>query len=137
LFALLIRRSNIPLFGLASAVGQRWTGKTTHFNNKLNLASGSPVILLRGFVVQIAVEKPNQFRCPCCGYKTLKVPAAMALCPVCWWEDDGQEDPDAAEVRLTVNGQLSLNQARSYYRQCGAAHPRFSPYVRPPQVYEQ
>ena len=29
----------------------------------------------------------------------------MGLCPVCWWEDDGQEDADASEVRLTVNGQ--------------------------------
>jgi hypothetical protein len=29
----------------------------------------------------------------------------MGLCPVCWWEDDGQEDADATEVRLTVNGQ--------------------------------
>ena len=26
----------------------------------------------------------------------------MALCPVCWWEDDGQEDGDAGDVRLTV-----------------------------------
>jgi hypothetical protein len=61
----------------------------------------------------------------------------MGLCPVCWWEDDGQEDNDAAEVRLTVNGLLSLAEARRYFQQCGAAHPRFSPYVRPPGVSEQ
>src|SRR5580692_13022474 len=35
-----------------------------------------------------------RFRCPCCGFRTLEAPAAMALCPVCWWEDDGQEDDD-------------------------------------------
>ena len=35
----------------------------------------------------------------------------MGLCPVCWWEDDGQEDADASDVRLTVNGQLSLDEA--------------------------
>ena len=73
-----------------------------------------------------------RFRCPCCGYKTLKAPEALALCPVCWWEDDGQEDDDAAEVRMTVNGQLSLDQARDYYAHCGAAHPRFLPHVRQP-----
>lgn len=78
-----------------------------------------------------------RFRCPCCGYRTLKTPDAMALCPVCWWEDDGQEDRDAAEVRLTVNGHLSLQEARSYYAQFGAAHPRFLKYVRKPQVSEQ
>ena len=78
-----------------------------------------------------------RFRCPCCGYRTLKTPDAMALCPVCWWEDDGQEDRDAAEVRLTVNGQLSLEEARAHYAQFGAAHPRFLKYVRKPQVTEQ
>jgi hypothetical protein len=79
----------------------------------------------------------NRFRCPCCGYKTLETAGALALCPVCWWEDDGQEDEDAAEVRLTVNGQLSLNEAREHFALCGAAHPRFLPYVRKPQVTEQ
>lgn len=79
----------------------------------------------------------NRFRCPCCGYRTLESAGALALCPVCWWEDDGQEDADAAEVRLTVNGELSLREAREYFTRCGAAHPRFLPYVRKPQVTEQ
>lgn len=61
----------------------------------------------------------------------------MALCPVCWWEDDGQEDEDASDVRLTVNGALSLEEARAYYRLCGASHPRFLPYVRKPEVSER
>jgi hypothetical protein len=60
----------------------------------------------------------------------------LLLCPVCWWEDDGQGDEDAAEVRLTVNGYLSLEEARGFYTRCGAAHPRFLPYVRQPQGAE-
>jgi hypothetical protein len=56
---------------------------------------------------------------------------------VCWWEDDGQEDEDASEVRLTVNGALSLDEARAYYLECGASHPRFLPYVRRPEVSEK
>jgi hypothetical protein len=75
---------------------------------------------------------PTRFRCPCCGYRTLETAGALALCPVCWWEDDGQEDADASDVRLTVNGDLSLNEARAFYVRCGAAHPRFLPYVRKP-----
>ena len=78
-----------------------------------------------------------RYRCPCCGYKTLATPGAMQLCPVCWWEDDGQENEDASEVRLTVNGQLSLKEARANFVQCGAADPRFLPYVRKPQPAEQ
>jgi hypothetical protein len=77
------------------------------------------------------------FRCPCCGYKTLEAPEALALCPVCWWKDDGQEDRDASEVRLTVNGTLSLVEARTHFAQCGAAHPRFLPYVRKAQLTEK
>jgi hypothetical protein len=64
--------------------------------------------------------------------RTLDAPGALALCPVCWWEGDGQEDADASDVRLTVNGDLSLNEARAFYLRCGAAHPRFLPYVRKP-----
>lgn len=78
-----------------------------------------------------------RFRCPCCGCKTLDAPGALALCPVCWWEDDGQEDVDAFEIRLTVNGDLSLAEARQHYARCGAAHPRFLPYVRGPENAEQ
>ena len=78
-----------------------------------------------------------RFRCPCCGYRTLDAPAALALCPVCWWEDDGQEDADASEVHLTVNGDLSLAEAREYFHRCGAAHPRFLPYVRVPELSER
>jgi hypothetical protein len=97
-----------------------------------------PVILASAFLVYPCVNSAVEvrFRCPCCGYKTLDVPAALSLCPVCWWEDDGQEDDDAAEVRLTVNGQLSLKEARANYAQFGAAHPRFLPYVRKPQLTE-
>ena len=78
-----------------------------------------------------------RYRCPCCGYLTLCAPAAMELCPVCWWEDDGQEDVDSSKVRLTVNGELSLDEARAHYARYGAAHPRFLPYVRKPQTAEQ
>lgn len=77
------------------------------------------------------------FRCPCCGSRTLVAPAALELCPVCWWEDDGQEDDDASEVRLTVNGTLSLAEARMHFADCGAAHPRYRSFVRPPTAAER
>jgi hypothetical protein len=93
---------------------------------------------IQAFLVHSTVQTvATRFRCPCCGYKTLEAPNALGLCPVCWWEDDGQEDSDASDVRLTVNGQLSLNEARAHYTQCGAAHPRFLRYVRKPYVTEQ
>lgn len=90
-----------------------------------------------GFLNFVHPSVKPLFRCPCCGYRTLNSPEAMELCPVCWWEDDGQEDGDAAEVRLTVNGMLSLTEARAHFLECGAAHPRFLPFVRRPQASEQ
>jgi len=38
---------------------------------------------------------------------------------------------------MTVNGSLTLSEARLHYASCGASDPRFLPYVRPPQVHEQ
>jgi Cysteine-rich CPCC len=91
-------------------------------------------------IENLGVEKlvtETLYRCPCCGYRTLAAPESLQLCPVCWWEDDGQEDADASEVRLTVNGSLSLDEARIHFRECGAAHPRFLRYVRKPLASEQ
>ena len=71
-------------------------------------------------------------RCLCCGCRTLTVPGVFELCPVCWWQDDGQDDSDADVVRGTVNGELSLAEARNNFQICGAAHPRFVSHVRKP-----
>jgi len=90
-----------------------------------------------GLGIRVHSHMSSLFRCPCCGYRTLKAPESMELCPVCWWEDDGQEDDDAGEVRLTVNGILSLTESRAHYLECGAAHPRFLPHVRQPEASEQ
>ena len=50
---------------------------------------------------------------------------AFEICPVCWWEDDGQDDADADIVRGGPNGDLSLTQARANYGQMGASDPSF------------
>ena len=54
----------------------------------------------------------------------------MELCPVCWWEDDGQDSENAGAIHATVNGELSLADARENYQRYGAAHPRFMRFVR-------
>jgi hypothetical protein len=54
--------------------------------------------------------------CPCCGYRTLDERGAYEICILCWWEDDGQGDDDADEVRGGPNGDLSLTAARANFR---------------------
>ncbi|WP_026443842.1 CPCC family cysteine-rich protein [Pseudacidobacterium ailaaui] len=82
------------------------------------------------------MKQLTRVRCLCCGYKTLARPDSNGLCPVCWWQDDGQDDNDADTVRGTVNGELSLTEARKNFQLYGAAHPQFVPHVRTPEPGE-
>src|SRR5262245_55462925 len=75
-------------------------------------------------------------RCPCCGYKTLGERGKYEICPVCFWEDDGQDEQIADEVWGGPNGALSLTQARANYRAFGASSERGKQFVRPPQPDE-
>ena len=38
------------------------------------------------------------------------------ICPICWWEDDGQDDADANENCGGSNGDYSLQEARENFR---------------------
>ncbi len=67
---------------------------------------------------------------------TLRERGAYQLCPVCYWEDDGQDDHDADQVRGGPNGSLSLTQARASYVAFGACHRTFLGHVRPPEANE-
>jgi tRNA threonylcarbamoyladenosine biosynthesis protein TsaE len=71
------------------------------------------------------------YPCPCCGNVTLPERGAFDICPVCFWEDDGQDDADADIVRGGPNGALSLTDARRNYTSIGAAEDRLLPFVRP------
>ena len=81
-------------------------------------------------------EQEKTYRCPCCRYKTLRGRAAYEICDVCFWEDDGQDDHDAVEVRGGPNGSLSLAQARLNVAAFGASDKRFSSNVRLPLADE-
>ena len=71
-------------------------------------------------------------RCPCCGYKTLCGRGQDEICPVCFWQDDGQDDHDADEVRGGPNRRLSLSDARENYKRIGASDERRRAFVRAP-----
>lgn len=74
--------------------------------------------------------------CPCCGYLTLRERGAYEVCGVCFWEDDGQTETDAGEVRGGPNGDLSLTRAQENYRAFGACERRYLVNVRLPAVSE-
>jgi hypothetical protein len=72
------------------------------------------------------------YRCPCCGNRALHERGGDEICPVCFWQDDGQDDHDADVVRGGPNYDLSLTVARENYRRIGAADPKNLAHVRPP-----
>ena len=50
--------------------------------------------------------------CPSCGYPTLDERCVWAICSICFWEDDGQDDEDADKDFGGPNGDYSLTQHR-------------------------
>ena len=74
--------------------------------------------------------------CPCCRHRTLHERSGYEICQVCYWEDDGQDDGDADEVRGGPNGALSLTQARANYRAFGAFDREWTQHVRRPRPEE-
>ena len=75
-------------------------------------------------------------QCPCCGYLSLPNRGHFAICEVCFWTDDGQDDLDADTVRGGPNGTLSLTEARVNFTVHGAFDPRHVGNVRPPNAKE-
>ncbi len=77
------------------------------------------------------------YACPCCGYLTLSERGGDDICPVCFWEDDGQDDHDADTVRGGPNDRLSLTEARKNFAAIGACEGRVLKNVRPPKPEER
>ncbi len=77
------------------------------------------------------------YACPCCRYTTLSERGGYDICQICFWEDDGQDDHDATEVRGGPNSSLSLVEARQNYREFGASQARLLAFVRPPTDEER
>ena len=90
------------------------------------------------YVARIEAQpKALPLRCPCCFCKTLDERGGFDICPVYFWEDDGQDDYDADVVRGGPNDALSLTQARANYQCFSACDERSIPHVRPPLSSER
>jgi hypothetical protein len=84
----------------------------------------------------IAGPEDGPYRCPCCHYRTLEDRGGYDVCPVCFWEDDGQDDSTADEVWGGPNHDLTLTAARANYQRIGASSERVLAQVRPPRSEE-
>lgn len=87
--------------------------------------------------VESAEGEGGRYRCPCCHYKTLESRGDYDICPVCFWEDDGQDDPDADIHQAFGPNHMSLAQGRQNYQKIGAVEERLLQFVRSPLPEEQ
>lgn len=78
------------------------------------------------------MTSPEKERCPCCKYATLPERNSYEICPVCFWEDDGQNEDRAEEVWGGPNYALSLRDGQRNFAEFGATERRFLKHVRPP-----
>ena len=82
--------------------------------------------------VRAARVEGKRYSCPCCKCLTLDERGGYEICPVCFWEDDGQDEAELDTVRGGSNGQLSLAEARANFAVFCACEQRFRSKVREP-----
>lgn len=73
----------------------------------------------------------EKYVCPCCGYATLSVQNMYEICEICFWEDDGQDDPDADECWKGPN-LVSLTDGRKNFIAHGVSDLKDKHNVREP-----
>ena len=67
-----------------------------------------------------APEDPTpKHRCPCCDHVSLPERGSFLICPVCFWEDDGQH-LDALDIRSGPNHGITLREGRENFVELGA-----------------
>lgn len=94
----------------------------------------------RGRPRNYPVRRPasgGPYPCPCCGCQTLTERGGDEICSVCFWHDDGQDDPDADIVMGGPNYELSLTEARRNFAAFAASSQRVRRFVREPTAAER
>jgi hypothetical protein len=82
------------------------------------------------------MQATKAFRCPCCRFKTLHGRGQDEICPVCYWQDDGQDESDTEVILGGPNKHLSLRQAQEQFKRIGAVDELLLQYVRKPMPDE-
>ena len=67
------------------------------------------------------------FACPCCMYHSLTERGQYEICPVCFWEDDGSNDP----TQYSGPNHMTLAEGRDNFAKYGAVTPSALQWVQP------
>jgi hypothetical protein len=74
--------------------------------------------------------------CPCCHFRTLSDKRGLQICPVCYWQDDGQ-DVSSPTARGGPHNLVTLSEARECFATVEASDLLWIGEVRPPLPNER
>lgn len=79
----------------------------------------------------------HRFMCPCCQHFTLDARGENDICPVCWWEDDGDWSTRDELERSGPNHGLTLGEGRARYWLYGVVSEHVAKEAREPFELER
>ena len=82
---------------------------------------------IEGENIFVEGEQENLFACPCCQYQTLKERGRYIICPVCFWEDDGNNDL----TRYSSPNRMTLAEGRAKYIKYGVVTESALAHIKP------
>ena len=73
-------------------------------------------------------DPTSREQCPCCDYISLPERGNYLICPICFWEDDGQ---DVGELDLSSgpNHGITLREGRHNFREFGSCELAMKKHV--------
>ena len=79
-------------------------------------------------------DKPTpREQCPCFDFVSLAERGSYLVCPICFWEDDGQ-DITEIDVPSGSNRGLTLREGRDNFEKVGAFHTEMVEHVLAPEL---
>ncbi|WP_374465154.1 CPCC family cysteine-rich protein [Chryseobacterium sp.] len=96
----------------------KYTGvKVSYIEEKIKTLYQLPIAVIG------VVEKLNP--CPCCNFRTIFEKGNYQICPVCFWEDDGNTD----DMKTSSANHMTLKEARDNFKTKGAISDQFLKFV--------
>lgn len=78
-------------------------------------------------VEDIVGEVEELHSCPCCGYRTHDERGEYFICKVCFWEDDGKQNP----IDYSYPNKMTLGEAQKNFMSLGAVSKRALDLIDP------
>ncbi len=75
-------------------------------------------------------------QCPCCDFISLPERCNYLICPICFWEDDGQ-DIDELDEPSGPNHGITLREGRENFKRFGACEEAMIKHVLKPEDRNQ